>query len=74
MDESLLSSEPVCNDCEKVLQGCRRTKHKTYSILDNQWVIMSTSNRFHYFKKFTAQLIFEKAAVSSITLISKTQC
>ena len=53
----------------KFVQGCRRTKHKTYSILDNQWVIMSTSNKFKYFKledkKFTAQLIFRKGCCIS---------
>ena len=32
------------------VQGCKRAKHKTYSLLDDLWVILSTSKAFHYFR------------------------
>ena len=32
------------------VQGCKRTKHKTYSPLDDRWVIPTTSKAFHYFR------------------------
>ena len=35
---------------ERSVQGCRRAKHKTYSPLDDQLVILSTSKAFDYFK------------------------
>ena len=31
------------------VQGCKGAKHKTYSPLDDHWVILSTSKAFHYF-------------------------
>ena len=35
---------------EKVLQGCTRAKNKTFSHLDDQWVILSSSKAFKYFR------------------------
>ena len=31
-------------------KGCRRAKHKTYSPLDDQWFILSSSKAFNYFR------------------------
>ena len=35
---------------ERFVQGCRRAKHKTYSPLDDHWVILSSSKAFDYFR------------------------
>ena len=32
------------------VQGCKRAEHKTYSPLDDRWVILTTSPAFHYFR------------------------
>ena len=32
------------------MQGCKRTKHKAYSPLDDHWVILTMSKLFHYFR------------------------
>ena len=34
----------------KAVQGCTRVQHKTYSRLDDQWVILSSSKAFNYFR------------------------
>ena len=35
---------------EKFVQGCTRAKHKTYSPLDDQWIMLSSSKAFNYFR------------------------
>ena len=35
---------------ERHVQGCKRAKHKTYSPLDDHWVILSTSKAFDYIR------------------------
>ena len=32
------------------VRSCQRAKHKTYSPLDDCWVILTTSKVFHYFR------------------------
>ena len=35
------------------VQGCLRANHKTYGPLDDQWVILSSSEEFNYFRTLT---------------------
>ena len=35
---------------ERSVKGCTRAKHKTYSPLDDHWVILSSSKAFDYFR------------------------
>ena len=34
----------------KCIGGCNRAEHKTYSPLDDHWVILTTSKAFDYFR------------------------
>ena len=39
-----------CNALGKYVQGLRIAMHKTYSPLDDQWVILLTSKASNYFR------------------------
>ena len=51
---------------ERAVQGCRWAKHKTYSLLDDHWVILSTSKAFFF--------IFEQEKTKSLRLWPSLVC
>ena len=40
------------------VQGCKRAEYKTYSPLDDRWVILTTSRAFHYFRAWRDEIRF----------------